>query len=102
MSLRNVVKGIMTEQLNRRYRNALSAKQVNYHKWVTEEETAFFNEIPPKMKFNNKCNLCILYSSHGRLASRAEDVIQNFFENNPMVQMAYGDEDVEEIGRAHV
>ena len=86
----------MIEQLNRRYRKTLSDKQVTYHNWVMKEETAFFKEMTPKMENNNGCDLYIFYSSQGKLSHRAEEVIWDFFAKHPMVQMAYGDEDVED------
>ncbi len=86
----------MIEQLNRRYRKTLSDKQVTYHNWVMKEENAYFKEERAKKEFNNRCDVCVLYSSQGELSQRAEEVIMDFFEKNPMTQMAYGDEDVME------
>ncbi len=85
----------MIQQLNRRYRKTLSNKQITYHNWVVEEETSFLNENKSKTELDNGCDLCILHSSQGRLSYKAEEVIRNFLENHPTVQLVYGDEDVQ-------
>lgn len=88
MGIRALVKQILTEKENKRYRKELNSRFVSYETWALERE----REIPQE---SNDCSeIAIFTLEGGRLSRCAEYLIGKYFAQHPEVQMVYGDEDV--------
>lgn len=92
MSIKSLVKQVLTEKENRRYQRQLSDKCVSYPEWLKEQESACWG-LGNAWK-NVADEFFVLSASEGALAKGAIENITCYFMKHPEVQLLYGDEDV--------
>lgn len=100
MSIRSLVKQILTEKENKKYNRLLQARRMTYRQWYTkwcaEQDFPTAQNLPPKEK------AFVLYIvGQGYLAEDAEAILEDYFASNPQVQIVYGDEDIWEQGESY-
>lgn len=89
MDVRKLVKRILEEKENIRYREDLARKQVSYGEWAAAKESG------QKARETEKALDFVLFCvGEGRIASGAAERIGAYFAAHPEVQLVYGDEDV--------
>lgn len=98
MSLRSMVKGLLTGRLDRKYERRLAAKQVSYEKWIEDQESLAAVEEQSVPAVEPQEEIWVFCAGFGKLASSAPKDILRFFRARPGVMIAYGDEDVLEKG----
>lgn len=97
MGAKKLVKQILTEKENIRYRLLLSRRKGDYSGWLErqihlwQEENALI--VPGDIASSDYIFLC---AGKGVLTAYARKSIVHYFMTNPQVQMLYGDEDVRE------
>jgi GT2 family glycosyltransferase len=90
LSIRSLVKQILTEQFNSVYRRKIRQKQISYAQWIRrlEETSPKADEMIADVHF--EC-----YRIHcGEIAEDALNWIAEYFTNHPETDVVYGDEDV--------
>lgn len=121
MSVRSWVKHVLTEQQNRKYQKLLQCRQISYEQWVVRREAEYSGGMEQKQPVTDGQNsvleqnamqkqsgapekpaaqFMVWHSEKGRLAKRAQEWLQVYFQEHPEVLLVYGDEDVwDEAGR---
>lgn len=107
MGIRKLVKKVLTEKENRRYEKLLAERAVSYEQWLLDRETDFrekaIREKRPikdsspwiwEAEFGGDGRYTIFYMRSGSLSTYARQLIADYFEKHPEVQILYGDEDV--------
>ena len=99
--LKNLVKQVLTEKENRRYRKLLEARCVSYDTWVREQEKQFEERLSQRDAAALSAQIDRVVSGieifrmpWGSLSENAEMLIEKHFSEHPEVQILYGDEDV--------
>lgn len=100
MGLKKLVKQVMTNKNNTRYKNALEARRTSYHDWITDFEAVGLKGRAPGAMCRGDAlaeseELYVLFQNpKGRLQEHAKEWIQMWFEAFPEALIIYGDEDV--------
>lgn len=90
MDFRKLVKRILEEKENIRYRENLARKQVSYGEWAAAKESG-----QKARKTERAFDFVLFCAEEGHIASGAAETIGAYFEAHPEVQLLYGDEDVQ-------
>lgn len=102
LSVRSLVKQVLTKQQNKQYEKQLAARKITYDEWIKEQESGagyakgFPGEKP--LKALPEGELVFLVSSEGRMSDRAAEICAHWFAEHPESLLAYGDEDIQRAG----
>ena len=89
MDAKKLVKKILEEKENIRYRKSLARRRIPYEEWAAEKEAGqTFQEM------ETDSDIVLFCVGKGRLASGAVRTIGAYFAAHPEIQLLYGDEDV--------
>lgn len=98
MDVKKLVKRILEEKENIRYRKNLARKQVTYGEWAAEEEAR-----QKAREMERTLDFVLFCAGEGHIASGAAETIGAYFAAHPEVQLLYGEEDVwEQTARGRV
>ncbi len=102
MSVKDLIKGILTEKENRRYQSCLKERKITYGEWLKEQERLWIEE-PQKgpsgsglHEDDTREEFVLLCAGAGSLAAAVPDRIRHFFRQHPEALLLYGDEDRED------
>ncbi len=96
MQIKETIKRICIQQLDRAYEKQLAARKVDYHQWVTAKEAKEDCPLAAEDDF------VILCQKRGQLSKKAVHFVADFFARHPRAMLLYGDEDVlGEDGKRH-
>ena len=87
MGLKETVKGLWTGKIEKEYERQLSEKKVSYDAWIKKQETKVELVGEP-------VDYVLLLQKNGSLSESAHGLITKYFNENPEVQILYGDEDL--------
>ena len=95
MGWKETLKQSWTKKMEKEYSRLLSKKKVDYHTWIIkqekqEEPTAFSNENSN----GETVEYILLLQKNGCLSGRAHALITKMLQENPQVQIVYGEEDL--------
>lgn len=93
MSVKSLVKGILTEKENRRYQSRLKDRKNTYGQWLKEQERLWIEESQQGPYGSDFVLLC---AGAGNLAADVPRRIGHFFGQHPEALLLYGDEDRED------
>lgn len=110
MGVKSLVKQVLTEKENKRYRRQLADRKMTYDVWLAEQEKLWADgetAIGEERKGGDsraegavtesdlrETDFVLVCAGGGRPAPYARQSIQRFLAENPEVQVVYGDEDV--------
>lgn len=115
MSIKNLVKQVLTEKENRSYSRLLADRKVTYGAWLAEQEEKWSetsclenggSKRPESSDGRDRggrqaglsgsapAEFVLICAGEGKPAPYAERNIMKYFSENPEVQVVYGDEDV--------
>ena len=102
MGVKNAVKQLLINQLNKRYEKQLAARKISYDAWVREEESRSavlsgaggVQESGSGKTVGSCCAFVLLVQKDGRLRRGALEAISSYFAMHPEVELLYGDEDL--------
>ncbi len=99
MGIKSLVKQVLMEQQNRRYRKLLSDKTVTYEEWVAEQEARRWGlegavECDDPAREGTAVSFVVLCCGNGETSKKANKYIARYFMENPNAVLLYGDEDV--------
>ncbi len=101
MGVKRLVKQVLSQKENLRYKIFLAKSKVGYSLWLERQERVWQEEneqiMPGKAEDGGFVFLC---ASKGILTSYARKSILCYFKAHPEVQILYGDEDVRGTGKA--
>ena len=89
MRIRDVVKSILIERENRKYRKCLAEQKLTYTGWLKRDEAA--KKVPGREK---NTDFVIWKQAKGQLAKEARRQVAAYFTAHPECSIVYGDEDV--------
>lgn len=93
MRIRDIVKSILIERENRKYRKCLADRKLTYTGWVKRDEAA------KKVRGREEnTNFVIWKQAKGQLAKEARQQVAAYFGAHPECSIVYGDEDVLKAG----
>ena len=95
MSVKETIKNILVNKLNRRYDKSLGVKKISYDAYA--RESAFTK----KLQTGTEDDFVVLLMDGATLRDGAMQEIAKYMKENPLVMLAYGDEDVLEEGEYH-
>lgn len=96
MSIKSLVKQVLTEKENRKYEKRLADCKVSYEEWLREQERYWREENCGKCTEGGGTSFVLVIASKGKLTDYAVKNIKFYFNKNPDVSVVYGDEDVRE------
>ena len=102
MGVKDAVKQLLMNQLNKRYEKQLAARKISYDAWVREEEsrcavlsgTVGAQESGSGKTVGSCCDVVLLVQKDGRISLGALEAISSYFAMHPEVELLYGDEDL--------
>ncbi len=100
MGIKRLLKQVLTEKNNQRYKKELASHKQTYHQWVTGRETELAAEwgdlkaCADAVQSHTELPFLCLVSCEGCLAEDAFGHLEAWFQNHPEIMIAYGDEDV--------
>lgn len=93
MNLKQLVKTKLIKGQQNRYFRELENKTVSYHEWVVRQEADISDCLDGEE--GKECDDIVLFcAADGKTAEYAEELVKEFFINNPQVAIVYVDEDV--------
>lgn len=101
VGIRGLIKQMLTEQENKRYRRQLSDRQMSYAAWLGAQEKVWAQEETPNREMLGCCaaadgDFVLLVTPDGAPTSYAKKNITRYFMENPETMVVYGDEDIQD------
>lgn len=93
MGVKGLVKQVLTEKENKRYRRQLAHRKMTYGVWLAEQKKLWADGAVTESD-HRETDFVLVCAGGGRTAPYARQSIQRFLAENPEVQVVYGDEDV--------
>ncbi len=90
MQIKEAVKRICIQQLDRTYEKQLAARKVEYHRWVLEKEKEAVSDIAA----TGEEEFVLLVQKKGQLSNHAGVFLADYFAKVPKTMILYGDEDL--------
>lgn len=96
MSVKKLVKQMLSEKENLRYRYRLAKKKSDYSQWLEEQKAVWQEENDGIISGEaDDSEFVFICASKGRMTAYARKSIICYFETHPDVLLLYGDEDVQ-------
>lgn len=92
MNPKKSVRKLLSELLDYQYKKRLKSYRLDYAFWIKNQQPSIH------LCRDTPCQIILLSFGSGSWAEDALDRMQDFFAQNPLVQLAYGDEDVKGLG----
>ncbi len=91
MQIKEAIKRVCAEQLDKAYEKQLMVRKVDYHQWILAKENAeTFTEETAE-------DFVILHQKRGTLSNKVKEYLTQYFTRYPEAKLLYGDEDLQGI-----
>lgn len=94
MSIKSLVKQVLTQQQNKRYERLLAAGRVTYDTWIRRQEAALSQDLPGTSLDKDEAEFVCFLENGVKPSQHAFEKITEVLKKHPEVLVVYGDEDV--------